>query len=468
MAPESLQSLRPGLSLGGGPWTELIAVEAPGLAEPLVLKRARPQAPADVTARFETAAQILPRLLTPHVPTLRASGLDGECAYLLMDRIAGITLQEVLRRGALPPEEVIARGAAMARALHAIHQQHAVHGHLLPAHVLFDGSQQAVLLSFGLAHHRECPDLLGKAEWVAAVSSPWMAPEQLFQVRNDPRSDQWSLGALIYHMAVGHPPLVDPAHPAAEGSLRDRLWKSPVPLRHLRPDLPAWLQEVVHRCLEVAPSDRYQHCGQVAWMLLHPEAVEIAPARARTDPAPVWQRLSRWFQHQRDPEHALKGRRAGAGSNAPLVVLALDPDPVEGDLPLELREAAARIMRAEPLAHLACLTVVQRAAASTEPPGQSAACRAGGQALRQWSKPLKLPLSRISWHVFEGGDPLDHLLEFARSHQADLLIIGCSHRERPGRGALRVWPPLMNRVVAEAECSVQVVRPRGDRRSAPD
>ncbi len=465
MAPESISSLRPGLAISQGPAAELIAVEAPGLAVPLVLKRARASASAEATTRFETAAQILPRLATPHVPTLRASGLDLDAAYLLMDFIPGATLEDILRRGALPLEELVTRGAALARALHAIHQQHAVHGHLLPSHVIYTPEGMAVLLSFGLAHQRECPDLLDKAVWLAELSSPWMAPEQLFHVRNDPRSDQWGLGALMYQMAVGHPPFVDPANPKSAGALRERLWKSPVPLRHLRPDLPDWLQEVVHRCLEVAPSDRFEHCGQVAWTLLHPEAAEIDPVRARTEPAPVWQRLTRWFQHQRDPAQALKGLRRDHGRHAPLVVLALDPELVEGDVPVALREAAARVMLAEPRAHLACLTVVGRAHGSIEVPGASAACRAGRQALQQWARPLALPASRITCHVFEGGDPLDHLLEFARANQADLLIVGCSHRERGAAQAQRIWPPLMGRVVAEAECSVQVVRPRGDRRA---
>jgi nucleotide-binding universal stress UspA family protein len=443
---------------------ELIDAEGQGRGDPLVLKKALPGASPELITRFETAAQILPRLSTPHVPTLRASGLDEDTPYLLMDRIPGTTLEEVLRRGALPLAELVVYGAALARALHAIHQQQAIHLNVIPSHVMITPKGTVVLLSFGLAHHRECPDLLPAADWARAVTSPWAAPEQLFQVRDDTRSDQWSLGALIYHMAVGHPPFFDPGLPESADALQDRLWKLPVALRALRPDLPAWLQEIVHRCLEVAPSDRFETCGQIAWMLTHPEAVEINPSRARTEPAPVWQRLSRWFQHQRDPVQVFKGLRHPRHRNAPLVVLALDPDLIEGELPVQLREAAARAVGGESYAHLACLTVLARPEGSSEPPGASAACRAAQQALRQWAKPLALPATRLSFHVFEGGDPLDHLLEFAGSNQADLLIIGCSHRERTPARRQRVWPPLMPRVVAEAECSVQVVRPRGDRR----
>lgn len=464
MAPEGVDSLRPGPQLGQGACADIVAVEMAGIATPLVLKRARAGFGSESTSHFETAAQILPRLATSHAPVLHAAGLDHEVPYLLMERIEGTSLEEVLRRGALPLEEIVARGAALARALHAIHQQHAVHGNLLPSHVMFTADGTAVLLSFGLAHHRDCPDLLPQAEWLREVSSPWMAPEQLFLVRDDPRSDQWSLGALMYQMAVGHPPFVDPAQAANASPLRERLWKSPLPLRHQRPALPAWLQEVIHRCLEVAPSDRFEHCGQVAWLLQHPAAVEIDSRRARTEPAPVWQRLTRWFQHQRDPVHALKGLQNAGGHRAPLVVLALDPDLVEGDLPVALRAAAARVMATETHAHLACLTVVARAEGAALP-GDSAASRAGRQALQQWARSLRLPPSRISQHVFEGGDPLDHLLEFARANQADLLIIGCSHRERGPAQAGRIWPQLMHRVVAEAECSVHVVRPQGDRRS---
>jgi nucleotide-binding universal stress UspA family protein len=442
---------------------ELVDSAAGEPPQRLVLKKALADASNQITTRFETAAQILPRLNTRHAPKLRASGLDHDAAYLLMDWVAGETLEEVMRRGALPQQQLVSIGTALARALYAIHLQHTVHLHLLPSHVMLTPTGQAVLLSFGLAHHRECPDLLPGPEWVLAVSSDWMAPEQAYQVRDDARSDQWALGALMYQMAVGHPSFVDPAEPELVSPLNHRLWKDPVPLRRLRPDLPAWLQEVIHRCLEVAPSDRYDHCGQIAWALTHPESVALDPARARVKPLPLWHTLSRWLKHQRDPVHALKGLRHQTGEQAPLIVLALDPDAVEGELPQYLREVTRRVMASEVHGHLACLTVVEAPLESAAADAESQSFRQGRQALRLWAKPLLLPATRLSFHVFEGGDPLDHLLRFTAEHQADLLIMGCSRRDDRSD---RVWPPLMSRVVAEAGCSVYVVRPSEETRPA--
>ena len=461
-----MREFQPGLAISLGSSIDLIGAESPDLPHPLVLKKSHPEAPEAVTARFETVAQILPRLATPHAPTLRASGLDLDQAYLLMDRIPGETLADILRRGALDEKRIVALGIALARALHAIHLQQTVHLHVLPSHVMVRPDGQVVLLSFSLAHHRECPDLLSGEDWLRAAISPWMAPEQLYQVRDDARSDQWALGALMYQMAVGHPPFSGATQPADAGDLEERLWKAPAPLRHLRPDLPAWLQEVIHRCLEVAPSDRYDNCSQIAWALGHPESVELHPERAGVEPAPLWRRFARWLDHQRDPVKALKGLSRDEMQKAPLVVLAIDPEVLDGDLPGRLRDAVRQVVVSNRQAHLACLSVIDgpssgtpllSAAAAPRPadPATSPNQRNALQALRLWAKPLAMPAPQLSFHVIEGGDPTQQLLDFAAQNQAALIVIGASH---PGYGEVRC-DIAMHRVLEQAGCSVFVVRP---------
>lgn len=443
-----MQSFRPGEAISLSASVELVEADARHLPHPLVLKKSLPNAPEQVTARFETAAQILPRLFTPHAPVLRASGLDRDAAYLLMDRVPGESLAEVLRRGALPIGRLLATAQALARAVHATHLQGVVHLHLLPSHVMVTPDGYAVLLSFGLAHHRECPDLLPGAEWVAAVSSAWMAPEQLYQVRDDPRSDQWSVGALIYQMAVGHPPFHDPADPDRSKALDSRLWRPLQPLRSLRPDLPDWLQEVVHRCLEIAPGDRYDHCGQVAWALTNPQTVNVHPVRARLVTPPVWQQVRRWWMHQRDPARLLKALRREAAHAAQLLVLLLPTELNEGSLPGLLRQAVLQHLLERPEAHLACLALVSGASAAAgqvqtlhgtavsipaqvpmvapvvAPGFEDAGQRPELQAMARWARGLQLPASRTSFHLLPPEDGVAQITRFCVLHQADLLVLG--------------------------------------------
>lgn len=459
-----MQEFSPGHPISLSASVQLIEANGRDLPVPMVLKRAVPSAPETVAVRFETAAQVLPHLITPHVPVLRASGLDGDSPYLLMDRVPGESLADLLRRGPLPQERLVAVAQALARAVHAVHLQGAVHQHLIPGHVMVTPDQGVVLLSFGLAHHPECPDLLPGPEWVQAVRSPWMAPEQLYQVRGDPRSDQWSVGALIYHMAVGHPPWFDPANPEASASLERRMWHPLVPLRQLRPDLPAWLQEIVHRCLETALEDRYDHCGQVAWALAHPHTVQLAPARSGTGlPSPI-RRLRRWWAWQRDPAALLGlGRRESARA-AQLLVLVLPDELAEGGLRHALRQAAGRLMLERPDAHLACLTVLPGTSEGTL---AESAQRRQRMAMQRWAQPLHLSAGRLSLHVLSAPSIELGVSGFCHHHMADLLVVGWGDGSE-GTPQADHAAEVALALVAVVPCSVMVVRPEAGRHTLPD
>ncbi|MFX8184010.1 hypothetical protein ABTL26_19575, partial [Acinetobacter baumannii] len=88
--------------------------------------------------------------------------------------------------------------------------------------------------------------------------------ERLLGVRDDPRSDLFSLGVLLYFFTTGE-------RPFGEGetlrAMRRRLWRDPYPPRSLRADYPPWLQEVVLRCLEIEPVWRYPTATQLAFDL---------------------------------------------------------------------------------------------------------------------------------------------------------------------------------------------------------
>ena len=83
-------------------------------------------------------------------------------------------------------------------------------------------------------------------------TAPYISPEQLVGIRNDPRSDLFATGVLLYFFSTGVRPFGESETLAG---MRRRLWRDPVPPRRLRPDYPPWLQEVVLRCLEKKPGE---------------------------------------------------------------------------------------------------------------------------------------------------------------------------------------------------------------------
>ena len=138
-----------------------------------------------------------------------------------------------------------------------------------------------MLIDFGLSHHNQLPDLLQEEFRLPYGTAPYMAPERLLGVRDDPRSDLFSLGVLLYFFTTGERPF---GESETLRGMRRRLWRDPYPPRKLRADYPPWLQEIVLRCLEIEPVWRYPTASQLAFDLAHPEQVKLT-ARVGADEA---------------------------------------------------------------------------------------------------------------------------------------------------------------------------------------
>jgi serine/threonine protein kinase len=93
--------------------------------------------------------------------------------------------------------------AKTAAALADLHRQNVIHHDIKPSSVMFRPSGEALLIDFGLWHHSQLPDLLQEEFRLAYGTAPYMAPERLLGVRDDPRSDLFSLGVLLYFFTTG-------------------------------------------------------------------------------------------------------------------------------------------------------------------------------------------------------------------------------------------------------------------------
>jgi serine/threonine protein kinase len=244
---------------------------------PMVMKIPRMTADdgAENIVSFEVEHQLMQVLNGPHVPRFVAAGDLHNVPYLVMEYVAGKTLDHWLPQSDAPsapiaPEVLAQLGAAMAHAVHSLHKQNACHLDLKPANVMIKADGGAVLLDFGLSCHAHYPDLLAE-ELRKAVGSPvWIAPEQVVGVRGDPRSDIFAIGVMLYELATGELPF---GCPTTDSGLRLRLWMDPKPPRALRPDLPEWLQEVILRCLEHEAVNRYPSAAHLAFDLTHPDQI---------------------------------------------------------------------------------------------------------------------------------------------------------------------------------------------------
>lgn len=439
------------------------------LDAPLVLKAPLVRDGDDATAivGFEMEQMILPLLTGPHAPRCYAVGDFARQPYIVMEYIEGASLLGELDRAPLAVDRLREIGARTATALDALHRQHVIHLDVKPSNILMRVNGEAALIDFGLSRHEMMPDLLAEEFRLPMGTGPYMSPEQVRGDRSDPRSDLFSLGVLLYHMATGRRPF---GYPNTRRALRSRLWRDPVPPRALRADLPEWLQETILRCLEVDADLRHPTAAQLAFDLQNPGEIRITGRGRRLERDSLATTMGRWwstrFAPARDPSTISQQIAA-----APIVVAAVDLDETGEALAEILRDNVGRILRTLPGARLACVNVLR-----LNRIGMNYALDEQGRnihvqrlvELKEWARPLGRIDAQTTFHVLEATDVASAVIDYARVNRADQVVIGA----RASSTLRRFLGSVSSRVVAEAPCTVTVVRapllPEADESAAAD
>jgi eukaryotic-like serine/threonine-protein kinase len=439
-----------------GGMATLWRVSRPGATMPMLMKVPKLGERADPAAivSFEMEQMILPRLTGVHVPRFVAAGDLAVQPYIVMEFIPGETLVARLPDLPLPYREVADIGVKVATALDDLHRQHVVHLDVKPSNIMFRPVGEAVLLDFGLSRHDHLPDLMQAEFHLPFGTAPYMAPEQLLGMRQDPRSDLFALGVLLYFFSTGVRPF---GESETMFGMRRRLWRDPHPPRRLRPDYPAWLQEIVLRCIEAEPAWRCPTASQLAFDLSHPTQVKLTVRSERVRRDPITTVLRRRFNTDLKRPRA-KPALAAQLASAPIVAVAVDFEAASAALNVALRVTAERILATLPSARLACLNVLRQGRITLD-----TTLDAQGHnkhldrlvALRHWAEPLKLAEPHLTVHVLEAVDPASAILEFVAANRVDHLLVGA--RQNSLRRTL--LGSVSAKIAAEAPCSVTVVRP---------
>lgn len=469
-----LTTLQPGMKIDGFTLIDKLSVGGMGAiwrvvregdAQPFVMKTPFLKSGADVSTiiGYETEEMVLKRLAGRHVPRFVAAGDLRTRPYLVMEFVDGDTLESRLSEIPVDAEVAVRHGAAIAEALDDVHRQGVIHLDLKPGNVMLS-KRGAVLIDFGLARHEKLPDLLGEESDVPMGSAAAISPEQLCGDRSRPESDIFALGVILYRLVTGRYPFDEPTSFAGQ---KRRLYKPPVPPRSLNAKVPRFLQEIILRCLEVDPSDRYASAGQLLFDLNHPEQVHLTERAERLRTGGLLRRLIAWLRgrdlRNRPPTRLAPSRRVNA---APIVVAAVDLAHGADALALSVRDHVARVLATEGAARLACVTVLR-----TRLVGEDPARDTSGRTpyvtrlvtLRDWAHPLGLPEDRVSFHVLEAVDPGAAIVDYVRLNRVDHVVMGAR-----ASGALRRHlGSVSSAVVAEAPATVTVVRLKEVADSAP-
>jgi serine/threonine protein kinase len=256
--------------------------------------RARPASGGDASARyavkvldrcrdtrplaldfFRREAEIGRRVQHPHLIPILTSQLSEAPYYLVMPYVLGRTVVERLCDGeqfSLPHALWIGRQAA--EALAALHAAGCLHGDVKPANILVSPQGHATLIDLGFA--REQAETGGALDRPILGTINYLAPELLTStLRADARSDLYSLGATIFEMLSGQPPIQAASlEELAEKQRRETLSD----VRSLVPQLPIEVAELVRRLLAREPLRRPQSASEVVKALI---ALEIATLAER-------------------------------------------------------------------------------------------------------------------------------------------------------------------------------------------
>jgi Tol biopolymer transport system component len=223
-------------------------------------------------ARFEREAKAVSALNHPHIVTLYEVGSSDAGPYLVLEKVEGLSLRELLQAGPVPMRRLLALGAQIAAGLANAHAAGIVHRDLKPENVMVTADGFAKILDFGLAR-LVFPEIgantIGEATTLSEKTASgmilgtvgYLSPEQASGRPADYRADQFAFGALLYEMATRERPF---RRDSTLESLTATIHDEPEPLRVKRPELPPPFVWVVERCLAKDPEDRYTSTKDLA------------------------------------------------------------------------------------------------------------------------------------------------------------------------------------------------------------
>ena len=217
-------------------------------------------------SRFRREAELLCKLNHPNIATVYDFETQDGSDFLVMEYIRGETLSDRLCAGPLPEKDVLRLGLQLADGIAAAHEHGVIHRDLKPGNLRVTPDGWLKILDFGLARAIN-PASENNATQTATQTTDvegtlrYMAPEQLRGQTIDGRSDIYAVGSILYEMTTGQVAFDDKLTTALVEAI---LHQPPRPPRQLNSSISPRLEDIILKCMEKDPGNRYQSTKELA------------------------------------------------------------------------------------------------------------------------------------------------------------------------------------------------------------
>jgi serine/threonine protein kinase len=403
------------------------------------------------------------------------SQIGGEHHYLVMDYIEGTDLwTHMHEQGCLDEAQAIALAKKIVHAMAELHRRRIVHLDIKLSNIMITRDGEVRIIDFGLANHLDLPDLIYESFQEPKGSPAYIAPEQFFGVRDEPRSDLFSIGTMLYEMTTAKLPFPDAT--SVLGVI-NRIKGAVVSPRHYRPELSESFATLVLTCLQNVPDRRFADMDA-----LYSALEQIEPAAAAV-PAPIsvmsrgkllarltgriWRAVRPAEGDKLDEIKAWIAEHQARRAPRYRIVVALDNDSGESTTALN-REILAQAIHQAGLqpSIITVLTVLRDhnvALASTE--RERKELNAAYQEAREAMMRAIAGLGRDDLPIginIRSGEPVDAISSCVADFDANLLVIGARKRHALSRFVLG---STAYKVLTTIKCPVIVVQEEAGRKA---
>jgi len=209
--------------------------------------------------RFKRETLLARSISHENVIRIHDIGELNEIKYISMEYIKGQNLKELIHTsGPLSIETTTNISKQICKALKAAHQKGIIHRDLKPQNIMVDSSGNVHAMDFGVA--KTFDDLETSLSKGITGTPPYLSPERAKGEKTDPRSDIYSLGIIMFEMLTGKRPF---EAETMEGYLHKHIYVEPISPSMLNPQIPAYLERIILKCLEKNKEKRYQTADEI-------------------------------------------------------------------------------------------------------------------------------------------------------------------------------------------------------------